>query len=225
MTPLRRMLTTFFLMFAALLFLSQSTTVAAHPVPGEDWYSRYGDWVRSWFPPGASRPGPSSILRDSAPLISLSLRYRGDLKLTLDQVEQLETLRDSFSRRYRRDSEEIRNMNEDLRKSLRKAPLNLADAERRIRAIEKKRSDLRLARLQAIEKGRAVLNSDQQKRLTEIMKETNYPARRYPPRGGWFMPGPPMPYGPWWQHHEGGERHHHPEHHTEEAPKTQKKNF
>ena len=178
--------------------------------PGSGWFP---GWRGTWLSPQKTSPGGSlSILRDSRPLISLALQHRTGLKLTLDQAEELETIRDAFARRYRRERVELLEMREDLRKSLREANIDLADAGKRIRAIEAKRAALRLARLQAIEKGKAVLTPDQLTKLLGLLKRGNYPAQRRNP-GGWNLPGMQFRYGPW-----GGPHHHRENPHPGDAP-------
>lgn len=222
MKPVRR--TTLILGLAAALALAPALmkTATAHSTPGPGGVPGFSG---SWFAPQMVRPGAGSvsILQDSRPLISLSLQYREDLKLTPAQVEKLEAARDAFARRYRREREELRNMSEDLRKSLRGDKTDLADASKRIRAIEAKRAALRLARLQAIEKGKAVLTPIQLKKLMSLLRKGNYPARQNHP-GGWQFPGMQFQFGPWGPHH------HHEQHHPEnkpgeKTPEPGKKNF
>ncbi|MEE9255657.1 MAG: hypothetical protein V3V56_00635 [bacterium] len=208
MKPVRR--TALFLAFSLAAALALAGAAAAHSAPGPG-----GGWVGRWFGPQATRPGSWEGFRDSRPLISLALQYREDLKLTPDQAEKLEAIREEFARRYRREREEIRNMQADLRKSLRRDKTDLADAEKRIRAIGNKRAGLRLARLRAIERGEAVLAPDQLKKLLGLLRKGSYPARqRHEGGGGWDFRGPGMHFrfGPWGPHH------HHEQHHPENAP-------
>ncbi len=211
-------------LFTASLALAAAPVApaAAHSTPGQSVYHGYSG---SWFAPQMVHPGAGgmSILQDSRPLISLALQHRQDLELTLDQVEQLEALRDAFARRYRREREELRNMSEDLRKSLRGDAADLADAGKRIRAIEGKRAALRLARLHAIEKGKAVLTPVQLKKLMSLLRKGSYPARKNRP-GEWHFPGMHFQFGPWGPHHPHERRQ--PGGGTgKKAPEPQKKDF
>ncbi len=180
-------------------------TASAHNT-GPGSFPGYGGF-RGWMSPQKTGPGSATILQDSRPLISLILQYRADLKLTLDQAEELEAIRDAFARRYRRERTELRDMQSDLRKSLRGETTDLADASNRIRAIEKKRASLRLARLRAIEKGKAVLTPDQLTKLLGLLKRGGYPARQRH-EGGWNLPGMYFQYVPPWGPHDHYERRH-----------------
>ncbi len=199
-------------------------TASAHS-PGRGWFPGFGGWRGAWGAPQKTGPGGVSILRDSRPLISLALQYRTDLKLTLDQAEALEAIRDAFARRYRRERVELQVMQSDLRKSLREMNIDLADAGIRIRAIETKHAALRLARLQAIEKGKTVLTPDQLTKLLGLLKRGSYPARQRH-EGGWNLPGMQFQYGPSWGPHD------HPEHSDpgetpgeKKTPEQKKKDF
>ncbi len=180
-------------------------TASAHST-GPGSFPGYGGF-RGWIGPQKTGSGSATILQDSRPLISLALQYRADLKLTLDQAEDLEAIRDAFARRYRRERTELRDMQSDLRKSLRGEITDLADASSRIRAIEKKRAGLRLARLRAIEKGKAVLTPDQLAKLLGLLKRGGYPARQRH-EGGWNLPGMYFQYAPPWGPHDHYEHRH-----------------
>jgi Spy/CpxP family protein refolding chaperone len=196
---------------ASVIVFALAAPASAHSTgPSQGWFPGFGGF-RGWAAPQKTGPGGVSILRDSRPLISLALQHRTGLKLTLDQAEELETIRDAFARRYRRERVELLEMREDLRKSLREANIDLADAGKRIRAIEAKRAALRLARLQAIEKGKAVLTPDQLTKLLGLLKRGSYPAQRRNP-GGWNLPGMQFRYGPW------GGPHHREQPHPGDAP-------
>ncbi len=127
------------LAIASVIVIALSGAASAHSTgPGSGWFP---GWRGTWLSPQKTGPGGSlSILRDSRPLISLALRHRTGLKLTLVQIEDLEILRDAFARRYRRERVELLDMREELRKSLREDNIDLADAGERIRAIEQKRA-------------------------------------------------------------------------------------
>ena len=66
------------------------------------------------------------------------------------------------------------------------AQAELARAAAQIRAIEKRRADLRLARVRAVESGRAVLSADQREKLRTLLAQEQPSMRAFP-----APPGPP----------------------------------
>ncbi len=106
----------------------------------------------------------------SPPLISIALRHQDELKLTGDQVAKLTALRDAFSRKWIRARADLQIANLDLRNSLREDAVNLEVVGRQIRDIEKKKADLRLERIRAIEEGKALLTEDQRKQLLSFVQ-------------------------------------------------------
>ncbi len=106
----------------------------------------------------------------SQPLISIALRNSEELKLTDDQVTKLKNLRDGFLREMIRARADIKIMRLDLRTALDAEKVDMADVEKRLRAVTKKRTDVRLERLRTIQSGKALLTADQSKQLRELIK-------------------------------------------------------
>ena len=77
----------------------------------------------------------------------------------------------------------------DLAQLLSADPADMSAVEAKIRDIEKRRADLRLARVRTIESGRALLSADQREKLRTLLAEPRPPALR-----AW--PIPPPPAGP-----------------------------
>ena len=188
MTTLKR--STLALALAIVIALSFAGLTSAHYGHGRG--PGGGDHHHGWGGLGygsphhglQSRQSGASILSDSRPFISMALHLRGELGLSLDQVKKLEAARDEFSKKYRSDSEYIITKTRDLRAALNTQKVELKDAERRIREIEKMRADLRLARVSAIEKGKAVLTPEQRDKLYSLLKQ-----RAESARGGWSAEG------------------------------------
>jgi len=133
------------------------------------------------------------------PLISYALALRDELKLTDEQVKKLEDLRDAFARKAIRERAEIQTLGLDLRRALSAEKVDIAEVEKQIRAIEKKRADLRIERLKAIEAGKAVLTAEQLKQLRGHAASPLGPGRRMsrPDFGpGEGMMGPRFGMGP-----------------------------
>jgi hypothetical protein len=106
----------------------------------------------------------------SPPLISIALRHQDEIKLTGDQVAKLIALRDTFSRKWIRTRDDLQITNLYLRKNLQEDAVNLEVVGRQIRDIEKKKADLRLERIRALEEGKALLTEDQRKQLLSFVQ-------------------------------------------------------
>ena len=129
-------------------------------------------------PGGWGRRGMHGPLPYSArPLVSIALRNHEELKLTDDQVKRLKDIRDAFSKKAVKERADMKALRIDLRRALDAEKLDLADVEKKIREISSMRVDLRIARLKAIQDGKAVLNDDQQKQLSKIARSRK--------RSGW----------------------------------------
>ena len=118
------------------------------------------------------------------PLISIALAHRAELGLSAKQVDALERLRADFQREAVRRDADLRVAEMDVATLRRAEPVDLAQVEAKVRETERLRADLRVARIRAIEQGRAQLTSEQRDKLRALMAEPWPPAR---PRAG----GPP----------------------------------
>lgn len=105
------------------------------------------------------------------PLVSIALRNHEALKLTDAQVKRLKDIRDAFSKKAVKERAEMKAGRIDLRRALDGEKVDFADVEKRMRALSNMRVNLRLARLKAIQEGKAVLSADQQKQLVEIARK------------------------------------------------------
>jgi hypothetical protein len=113
-------------------------------------------------------------VREERPLITLMLRHREKLSLSADQVQGLERLRDSFEREVIRSEADLRIADMDLSSLLSTDPVDLQKVEAKIREIERLKSDLRIARIRAIEKGKALLNAEQRAKLNNLITGPRY---------------------------------------------------
>jgi Spy/CpxP family protein refolding chaperone len=201
MTPLRR--NTLTLALAIALALSLSGLASAQYGPGGGGH--HPGWRGFGYGPPhhgfqGRQPGAGfGLLSDSRPFISLALQLRGDLGLSTEQVKKLEAARDEFSKKYRADREDIFTKTRDLRAALNTQKVDQKDAERRIREIEKMRAGLRIARVRAIEKGKAVLTQEQSDKLYSLLKQqTESAGSGWRGWGGWHPGmGFGMGFGPW----------------------------
>jgi Spy/CpxP family protein refolding chaperone len=119
--------------------------------------------------------GPLGRMREETgspaerPLITIMLHHRADLGLSAEQVSRLEALRGDFAREAIRREADLRIAELDLRTLLDQDPVDLARVEAKIRESAQVRADLRIARLRAIEQGKAVLTPEQRTRLQGLM--------------------------------------------------------
>ncbi|MBM4262608.1 MAG: periplasmic heavy metal sensor [Deltaproteobacteria bacterium] len=139
------------------------------PVPAEwvDLWERFqramqerGGQLRDWLGGRESR--------ENRPIISLMLNSRERLGLSDAQVKKLEQLRDDFEKQSIRNDADARIVELDIAALLDNEPVDMAKVEAKIREAEKLRADLRIARLRTIEQAKAVLNSEQKKKLAEL---------------------------------------------------------
>jgi Spy/CpxP family protein refolding chaperone len=103
------------------------------------------------------------------PLITIMLHHRTELGLTPEQVTRLEAIRGEFAREAIRRDADIRIAELDLGTLLEQDPVDLAKAEAKTREVAQLRVDLRIARLRAVEQGKAVLTADQRARLQSML--------------------------------------------------------
>ena len=111
--------------------------------------------------------------------ISLMLRNRERLGLTADQVKYLEQLRNDFAKESIRSEANLRIAELDLTSLLETQPVDMARVEAKIRDIERIRSDLRIARVRSIEKGKAQLSAEQRRKLQELQAQENFTGIRF----------------------------------------------
>jgi Spy/CpxP family protein refolding chaperone len=136
----------------------------------------FGAELAQQMPPGrggmGSMGGPMGRMRgDPAerPLITIMLHHRTELGLSPDQVTRLETLRGDFTREAIRRGADIRIGELDVASLLEQDAVDLAKAETKMREVAQLRADLRIARLRAVEQGKAVLTSEQRTRLQTML--------------------------------------------------------
>jgi len=143
----------------------------------------------------------------SGPIISRALAMKDELKLTADQVKKLEQLRDGFYQKAARERIEMQSTGLELQKLHLADKLDVAAAERLIRAMEKKRADMRIERLKTIEQGKAILTSEQLKQLqaasfgpgVRMGRGGSGPGQGFGPGRGAGMMGPGFGPGPAWE--------------------------
>jgi Spy/CpxP family protein refolding chaperone len=156
------------LLFAAPVFSAEGDR-PRQSVPEElsDAWERFQRALQDWGGRLAERFGrPGS--REDRPVITQILNHREALGLSADQVRKIEQLRDGFQRQSIRHDADLRIIELDIAALLESEPVDLPKVEAKIREAEKLRSDLRVARIRAIEQARALLNAEQKKKLQEL---------------------------------------------------------
>ncbi|MGZ8425721.1 MAG: hypothetical protein ACXWYD_12290 [Candidatus Binatia bacterium] len=176
----------FFLCSLALLLIVTIPALSAEPerskppVPEElsDAWERFQRALHEWGGRLWERVGPRGA-REDRPVISQMLNNKEALGLSADQVRRLEQQRDNFQRLTIRNEADLRILELDIATLLDSEPVEMAKLEAKIREEEKLRSDLRIARIRAIEQGKALLNAEQKKKLTELLNQSL--TLRWPP--------------------------------------------
>ena len=175
----------FFCCLALLLIvtipaLSAEPERSKPPVPEElsDAWERFQRALHDWGGRLWERVGPRGA-REDRPVISQMLNNKEALGLTADQVRRLEQQRDNFQRLSIRNEADLRILELDIASLLDSEPVEMAKLEAKMREEEKLRTDLRIARIRAIEQGRALLNAEQKKKLTELTRQSL--TLRWPP--------------------------------------------
>jgi Spy/CpxP family protein refolding chaperone len=109
---------------------------------------------------------------DDGPWISFALAHAQEITLTTEQVRQLTLLRDEFRREAVKLAGEIRAAEAEIIRLRSQPAVDLQAVEGKIRAIAGLEADLRLARVTALEKGKAILTAEQRQTLTSIVQST-----------------------------------------------------
>ena len=126
------------------------------------------------------RMGPRGS-REERPVISQILNNREALGLSTDQVRKLEQLRDGFQRLSIRNDADLRIIELDIEALMENDPVDLTKLEAKMREAEKLRTDLRIARVRAIEQAKGQLNTEQKKKFQELEPQALVPRA---PRSG-----------------------------------------
>jgi Spy/CpxP family protein refolding chaperone len=129
------------------------------------------------------RPAPTAEPADR-PLITIMLHHRAELGLNPEQVGRLETLRADFAREAIRRDADIRIAELDLTGLLEREPLEFSKVEAKVREVSQLRGELRIARLRAIEQGKAVLTAEQRTRLQTVLSSGMHHGPGGGPGGG-----------------------------------------
>jgi hypothetical protein len=128
-----------------------------------EWFGRWGDYF-----------GSGTMKNEERPLIAFILRNRERLGLSAAQVKTLEQLRNDFQKESIRKDADLRVAEMDLNGLLGAEKIDMPKVEAKVREIERLRTDLRLARIRTIQKGKEVLTADQRKKLHELLTDQQH---------------------------------------------------
>jgi Spy/CpxP family protein refolding chaperone len=105
-----------------------------------------------------------------APLISIALKHKSELNLSDDQVANLEKIRSHYRSQVTPLQEQLAAGEKEIASLMQQSPANLIQIKAKIQETEKLRSELRYLRIEALENGRSVLNSQQQEQLKSLVR-------------------------------------------------------
>jgi hypothetical protein len=123
-------------------------------------------------------PAPENIVDGETvaerPLISLMLRHRDGLGLSRQQVQDLEALRDGYERNAIRYQADIRITEIDLQTLLKADDVDLEQVKVKLQEMEQLKTEMRLARIRAIEQGKGLLSSEQREKFRTLVGNGQY---------------------------------------------------
>lgn len=114
------------------------------------------------------RPGAHQMFGGGAPIISIALKHQSELKLTADQVANLEKARTHYQSQIEPLHQQLRTGDGEIAKLMQETPANLVQLKLKIQETEKLRSELRYLRVEALENGKSILTNDQREQLKNM---------------------------------------------------------
>ena len=139
--------------------------------------SAVGVWSHAGTISGFTVPPPEPMIGERVferPLITMMLRNRHQLGLSSEQVRDLEDLRDGYQREAIRYEADIRFAEVELQSFLKADAVDLEQVKVKLQEIEHVKTELRLARIRAIEQGKALLSSEQHEKLQSLLGGSQY---------------------------------------------------
>jgi hypothetical protein len=145
---------------------SAETPRAAVPEDLADAWERLQRALHDWGGQLRDRFGSREVREDRA-VISQILSRKDYLRLSPEQVQKLEQLRDQYQRQSIRNDADTRILELDIAALLDQPKVDVAKVEAKIREVEKLRADLRIARVRAVEQAKALLTAEQRNKFNE----------------------------------------------------------
>jgi Spy/CpxP family protein refolding chaperone len=125
------------------------------------------------------RTGMHQMLGAGAPIVSLALKHQGELKLTPDQVANLEKTRTHYQNQITPLHQQLRTAESEISKLMQETPANLVQLKLKIQETEKIRADLRYLRVEALENGNSILTAQQRDQLKSLLAAHHGEHRRH----------------------------------------------
>lgn len=129
------------------------------------WYRMLPEMMRGMGMPGSWSYGHGG---HEGPLISMMLHWKDQLALTADQERSLRALRATFEKEAIKRTSEIDVAELELKELLEQEKVDVIKVEASTKKIALLRADLRLARIKTIEAGKALLTTEQQRKLERL---------------------------------------------------------
>jgi len=118
-----------------------------------------------------------------APLISIALRHQAELNLSSDQVANLEKIRSNYQAQVTPVVQQLRGIEQQIHTLGQQTPANLVQIKSLIQQAEPIRSELRYLRVEALENGKSVLNTQQKDQLKTLLASMHQNFRNSRPQG------------------------------------------
>ena len=126
-------------------------------------------------------PGMHRQFGEGAPLISIALSHQSELGLSTTQVSNLENIRTEFQNRIAPILQDQRSIENKLREVQQQSSVDLVQAKALIEQSEKRHSELRYLRLEALENGKSILTPQQQDQLKNLIASMHQNLRKPQP--------------------------------------------
>lgn len=111
--------------------------------------------------------------QDDVPFLQGILQQSEELELTPDQIQQLQTLVHETRKALIRHEAEVQVAELDVEALMRAEPVDLAQVKEVVRRVETQRTEMRLARLQAMVNAKALLTPEQRQHVSTQTAETS----------------------------------------------------
>ena len=126
------------------------------------------------------RPGMHRMMEGGAPIISLALKHKDELKLTPDQIANLEKTRIHYQEQIGPLHQKLKALESEIFKLTQETPADLIQIKAKIQETETLRSELRYQRIEALENGKSILTSEQREQLKSLLASHYRDHRRQP---------------------------------------------
>ena len=112
------------------------------------------------------KPMMGAGTQDDLPLIRRLVQQREQLGLSAAQIQQLQTLANEARKALIRHNAEVQVTEMEIEALMQAEPVDLAQVEDTVKGLESRRTEMRLARLNAVVKARALLTPEQRQQLS-----------------------------------------------------------